>query len=299
MGTLQQPPGEPFAPADPDNLVSLPAAPDAEPLLALELEGDAGEGGTADSFWESPQAWDSAPSVFPGRAVTRARGPGLWWRFRRLPGSTQALFALLALTLLGSLALVVAWPLLAAGTLAILFGLWRIEPAANQPGVGSRSQAIASLLAGSIVLAAGAGLGAGRSHPARVQRDLSGVAVRGLDSAKVKVQPGSHKKGQGAVGSAIGPAAVSTITAPPTTTPGDPPAGATALCNDGTYAFTKKAIACNRRGGVAHWIVPPTTTPVPTAPAGATALCNDGTYSFAATRSSACRNDGGIKTWLG
>ncbi len=310
MGTSQQPPGEPLAPADPDSLSPRSAAPDPDgaPTRAPERGAGGGAGGDADpdpdpdpdSFWASPEAWETTPGVFPGRAVTRASGPGLWWRYRRLPGSTQALFVLLALVLLGSLALVVAWPLLAGGTLAILFGLWRIEPAASQPGMGSRGQAIAALLAGSIVLAAGAGLGAGRSHPAGVQRDLSDVAVRGLDAAQVKVRPGSHKKPRSALGSAIGPATVGTLAAaPPTTTPGDAPAGATARCGDGTYAFTKKATACTRRGGVAQWIVPPTTVPVTTAPAGATALCNDGTYSFAATRASACRNDGGIRTWYG
>jgi len=280
MGTSQQPPGESVGPADPDSLSSLPAVPDPAPRLAPE--GDAGGDG------------EPAPGVFPGRAVTRARGPGLWWRYRRLPGSTQTLFALLTVVLLGSLALVVAWPLLAGGILAILFGLWRIEPAASQPGVGSRGQAVAALVAGSIVLAAGAGLGGG-THSSGVQRNLSDVAVRGLDATHVKVQPGSHTKASSAIGSAT----VGTVPGPTTTVAGAAPAGATALCNDGTYTFTRKAAACTHRGGVAQWIVPPTTTPATTAPAGATALCNDGTYSFAAKRSAACRTDGGIKTWFG
>ena len=102
--------------------------------------------------------------------------------------------------------------------------------------------------------------------------------------------------GQGASG-----AAAPDLTTPTTLPGGGPaPAGATARCNAGSDAFTKKAAACTRRGGVAEWIVPPTTdAPTTTAPAGATALCNDGSYSFAAKRSAACRNNGGIKTWLG
>jgi hypothetical protein len=285
MGISQPPSGEPPAPTDP-GLSPSPAAPGSD----LDPDG----------FWdwEPPQAegWEAAPSVLPGRALRRARGPGLWWRYRRLPGSTQGLFALLAVVLLASLALAVDWPLLAGGTLAILLGLWRLEPAASQPGVGSRGQAIALLLTGSIVLAVGAGLGAGRGHPPATRRDLSGAATRGVDAGQLQAPPGAGQQGQGASG-----AAAPDLTTPTTLPGGGPaPAGATARCNDGSYAFTKKAAACTRRGGVAEWIVPPTTdAPTTTAPAGATALCNDGSYSFAAKRSAACRNNGGIKTWLG
>ena len=251
--------------------------------------------------WESPLASEPLSGMVAGRALSRARGPGLWWRLRRLPGSTQALFALLALIVLLSLAVVVAWPLLVAGTLVILFGLWRIEPAASQPGVGSRGQAIASLLVGSIALAAGAGLGAGSTNSSGLRGNLGDVAARSLDATQVKVRPGAHKQAKSALGTATAGAVVpGSAGSPPATAAGGAPAGATALCNDDSYAFTKKDTACNKRGGVAQWIVPPTTaTPATTAPAGATALCSDGTYSFAPKRAQACRSNGGIDTWLG
>ncbi len=94
------------------------------------------------------------------------------------------------------------------------------------------------------------------------------------------------------------------------------PAGAIALCNDGTYSFSKhRQGTCSHHGGVAEWFYDnstkksssskshtkqysssnsyKTTTP----PAGATALCNDGTYSYSQNRRGTCSHHGGVAVW--
>ncbi len=69
----------------------------------------------------------------------------------------------------------------------------------------------------------------------------------------------------------------------------DPPASATAACNDGTYSTSvSRQGACSGHGGVAEWFVP----------ADATARCRDGTYSFSSVRQGTCSNHGGVAEWL-
>ena len=69
----------------------------------------------------------------------------------------------------------------------------------------------------------------------------------------------------------------------------DPPASATAKCNDGTYSTSvSRQGACAGHGGVAEWFVP----------ADATARCRDGTYSFSSVRQGTCSNHGGVAEWL-
>ena len=69
----------------------------------------------------------------------------------------------------------------------------------------------------------------------------------------------------------------------------DPPASATAKCNDGTYSTSvSRQGACSNHGGVAEWYVP----------ADATARCRDGSYSFSRSRQGSCANHGGVAEWL-
>ena len=107
--------------------------------------------------------------------------------------------------------------------------------------------------------------------------------------------------------------------------PAGAPAGATAICNDGTY-FTgaTKQGGCRGHKGIKTWFgaaaaapaaapaakAAPASKPAPAAapaqasapagvPAGATALCNDGTYFTGATKQGGCRGHKGIQTWFG
>ena len=84
----------------------------------------------------------------------------------------------------------------------------------------------------------------------------------------------------------------------------DAPAGASALCNDGTYSSTTtKRGACGHHGGVKRWLE----TSTAAKPAGraaaaakpndATGECGDGTYTTAANRRGACSKHGGVKEW--
>jgi len=106
------------------------------------------------------------------------------------------------------------------------------------------------------------------------------------------------------------------------------PAGAIALCKDGTYfTGTEHKGACKGHQGVKEWLdkdkaaaaaATPAATAAPAAasdasksskskktstdtaaaPAGAIAQCKDGTYSTAKTKRGACSKHGGIATWL-
>ena len=64
----------------------------------------------------------------------------------------------------------------------------------------------------------------------------------------------------------------------------DPPASATAECEDGTYSTSRTARGtCSGHGGVAQWL--------------ATARCDDGALSLSTTRKGTCANHSGVAVW--
>ena len=105
-------------------------------------------------------------------------------------------------------------------------------------------------------------------------------------------------------------------------------AGATGLCNDGSYNHTStKRGACSRHGGIKAWYgdaaPSPASLPAPVARSAprqtpqslprpiagaattagstgpATGVCNDGSENHTATKRGACSRHGGIKQWYG
>ncbi len=94
------------------------------------------------------------------------------------------------------------------------------------------------------------------------------------------------------------------------------PAGATGVCNDGSYTSAKSARgACAGHGGVKQWLNAPAAAPMAPkgpppkamppkslgagAPANATGLCNDGSFTTAKGKRGACSAHGGLKNWIG
>ncbi len=103
--------------------------------------------------------------------------------------------------------------------------------------------------------------------------------------------------------------------------PANAPANSTAQCADGTFSTAKtEQGACSKHGGVKTWFGAPkdakgdtkptatkeTATPKGSAvakdsgavPAGSTGQCTDGSYTKAATKTGACSQHGGVKTWF-
>ena len=85
------------------------------------------------------------------------------------------------------------------------------------------------------------------------------------------------------------------------------PAGASALCKDGTYSSTAtKRGACAHHGGVKNWLGTDegakkhgSADRADSKPDDATGECKDGTYTSAAREQGACSRHGGIKAWYG
>jgi hypothetical protein len=103
--------------------------------------------------------------------------------------------------------------------------------------------------------------------------------------------------------------------------PASAPANSTAQCTDGTFSTAKtEQGACSKHGGVKTWFGAPkdakgdtkatATKETATAkgsvvakdsgavPAGSTGQCTDGSYTKAATKTGACSQHGGVKTWF-
>ncbi len=85
------------------------------------------------------------------------------------------------------------------------------------------------------------------------------------------------------------------------------PANATGSCKDGSFTTAKsKSGACSNHGGVKMWGAPaaapapkmtPKSSPAMSKPTDATGMCTDGSYTSAKSKSGACSNHRGVKTW--
>ena len=83
------------------------------------------------------------------------------------------------------------------------------------------------------------------------------------------------------------------------------PAGASALCKDGTYSSTAtKRGACAHHGGVKSWLATAdgakkrvSAARTDSKPDDATGECKDGTFTSATHERGACSRHGGVKQW--